>query len=466
MIVNQKSLNNFRLLFDLIFLNFSFVLAADISQSFSLLVERNYMFILLGIQNIAWYLLAKSLRFYEDFYFRNFVNQFIYILKNVFSQIIISITFIFLFKEELFTRNFILLYASFLLLTISFRTWFFKRLLGYLRSKGKNVRNTIILGSGEVGKNFYRFVKTYPDFGYNIIGFVDDNSEVNSDKEILGSINNLEKIIIENKVEEVIITLSNPTEEELDRIITICNKSAVNTHIIPNYFKFLSKKFQISMIGSFPIINVRSIPLEEIQWRVLKRSFDLLFSILIILLTVIWLFPILIVLIKLSSKGPAFFIQERIGKNGKPFKCIKFRTMYIDTDSTKFVPTLMDDPRITKIGSLLRKSNLDELPQIFNVLVGSMSVVGPRPHTIAYNNQYEEYVDDIKQRNLVKPGITGWAQVHGLRGDIIDELENKVRIKKRIEYDKWYIENWSFWLDIQIILLTIIRMLKGDTKGH
>lgn len=466
MIVNQKSLNNFRLLFDLIFLNFSFVLAADISQSFSLLVERNYMFILLGIQNIAWYLLAKSLRFYEDFYFRNFVNQFIYILKNVFSQIIISITFIFLFKEELFTRNFILLYASFLLLTISFRTWFFKRLLGYLRSKGKNVRNTIILGSGEVGKNFYRFVKTYPDFGYNIIGFVDDNSEVNSDKEILGSINNLEKIIIENKVEEVIITLSNPTEEELDRIITICNKSAVNTHIIPNYFKFLSKKFQISMIGSFPIINVRSIPLEEIQWRVLKRSFDLLFSILIILLTVIWLFPILIVLIKLSSKGPAFFIQERIGKNGKPFKCIKFRTMYIDTDSTKFVPTLMNDPRITKIGSLLRKSNLDELPQIFNVLVGSMSVVGPRPHTIAYNNQYEEYVDDIKQRNLVKPGITGWAQVHGLRGDIIDELENKVRIKKRIEYDKWYIENWSFWLDIQIILLTIIRMLKGDTKGH
>lgn len=140
--------------------------------------------------------------------------------------------------------------------------------------------------------------------------------------------------------------------------------------------------------------------------------------------------------------------------------------MYIDTDSTKFVPTLMNDPRITKIGSLLRKSNLDELPQIFNVLVGSMSVVGPRPHTIAYNNQYEEYVDDIKQRNLVKPGITGWTQVHGLRGDIIDELENKVRIKKRIEYDKWYIENWSFWLDIQIILLTIIRMLKGDTKGH
>jgi putative colanic acid biosynthesis UDP-glucose lipid carrier transferase len=178
-----------------------------------------------------------------------------------------------------------------------------------------------------------------------------------------------------------------------------------------------------------------------------------------------WLFPILYVVVKVSSKGSALFKQDRIGADNKKFSCYKFRTMIITPDAEKYNPLTENDSRVTRAGKFLRKSNLDELPQFINILKGEMSVVGPRPHALPFNQVYEKMVSEIKIRSWVKPGITGWAQVHGLRGDAQDYDENKIRTKKRIEYDLWYIENWSFWLDIQIILLTIWQMIKRETGG-
>jgi exopolysaccharide biosynthesis polyprenyl glycosylphosphotransferase len=221
------------------------------------------------------------------------------------------------------------------------------------------------------------------------------------------------------------------------------------------------------MFGDFPIITARREPLDDVHWRFFKRLFDIVFSLLVMILILSWFFPLVFVLTKLSSKAPVFFNQDRVGAKNKTFKCYKFRTMKVSDDNStvSFQPVLENDPRVTKVGRFLRKSNLDELPQFINVLKGEMSIVGPRPHAVLYDKKYSKIVDAIRLRHNVKPGITGWAQVHGLRGDVADEEENIQRTKKRIEYDIWFIENWSMTLDIQIILITIWQMLKGKTKG-
>jgi len=220
------------------------------------------------------------------------------------------------------------------------------------------------------------------------------------------------------------------------------------------------------MIADFPIITVRNEPLSEVQWRIIKRSIDLLISGILILLIFPWLSPVLFILNLFFSRGPLFFIQDRVSSADNSFKCFKFRTMHIKNNlSEQFIPTVKDDPRITKLGKFLRKTNIDELPQLLNVFKGDMSIVGPRPHPRAYNELYKLFIDDINLRGWVKPGITGWAQVHGYRGDVEDYEENRIKIKKRIEYDLWYIENWSLGLDIQILLLTFWQMIRGHNKG-
>ncbi|MDP2302170.1 MAG: undecaprenyl-phosphate glucose phosphotransferase [Ignavibacteria bacterium] len=464
MIVNQRSLQNLRLLIDLLIINCVFITAASLAQSFDILTSRNYMFILLLMLNIVWYFSSAIIRFYDESGLRYLSFQFINIAKNSFIQLMVSVVFIFIAKEDLFTRNFIVFYSIGIFFLVSMRTVLFRKFLSSLRSKGKNLRNTIIIGAGEIGNNFSKLLNDNPDFGLQFLGFVDDDNSINKSM-LLGNTGELSSILTNNKIDEVIIALPAYASDKLNEVIKICNTNAVRTHIIPDYFKFISKKFQLNMMGNFPIITVRQEPLDEFQWRFIKRSFDLFFAIAIIIFICSWLFPLIILLIKTSSKGPAIFVQDRIGKNNKIFKCYKFRTMYINSDKKSFVPTTKDDLRVTGIGKFLRKSNMDELPQIFNVLFGDMSFVGPRPHPIAFNNAYTELYDEIKLRHLVRPGITGWAQVHGLRGDVLDEEEQRIRTIKRIEHDIWYIENWTFSLDLQIILLTVWQMIKADTKG-
>ncbi|MCZ6702424.1 MAG: undecaprenyl-phosphate glucose phosphotransferase, partial [Ignavibacteria bacterium] len=425
------------------------------------------MFFLLVGLNILWVLLSNTSGFYNDFHSRNFPFQFVDILKETAAQVIASILFIFLVKEDLFTRNFIILYAIFLIFFISLRTIVFRKVLKSLRRRGKNIRNLLIIGTGEVAYNFKSMINSNPDFGYHFTGFVTETEIGDSANDVVGKTDRLEKLISELSIDEVVIALKDKSDVFLDEIITICNRNAVKTHIIPDYFKFVSSRFQVSMFGNFPIITARSEPLEEVHWRFFKRVFDIIFSLLVIIFIFSWLYPIIFILTKISSPGPVFFIQERVGVKNEKFNCYKFRTMKItdSKNSVNFQPVVENDPRVTKIGRILRKSNLDEFPQFINVLKNDMSVVGPRPHAVFYDERYGKIVDAIRIRHLVKPGITGWAQVRGLRGDVPDEEENIRRTKKRIEYDIWYIENWSLTLDVQIILITIWQMLKGKTKG-
>ncbi|MCL5030221.1 MAG: undecaprenyl-phosphate glucose phosphotransferase [Bacteroidetes bacterium] len=466
MITSKKSTYYLRLFLDLLILNISFFVAAILSQSFKILLQRNYMFILMTGLNFVWYFVSNVIEFYEDFNTRNFSYQFIKIFKNIIVQVLTAVLFIFLVKEDLFTRNFIILYALLLTVLVSIRTQIIKHTIARVRGKEKNIRNVLIIGAGELGRNFFQMINKSNDFGFNLVGFLDDAKDNPNDMNIIGTLNEIDKILPEKKVEEVVIALPIYAANQLDEIIKVCNRNAVRVHIIPDYFRYLSKKFQINMMGNFPIITVRGEPLSEFHWRFVKRTFDIIFSLLAIVLILSWLYPLLFILNKIYSPGPVMFVQDRVGAKDKIFKCYKFRTMHVGNRSiNKYQPTTEEDSRITRVGKFLRKSNVDELPQFINVLKGDMSIVGPRPHPIAFHEIYKEMVDEIKIRSWVKPGITGWAQIHGYRGDVPDYEENKKRTIKRIEYDLWYIENWSSWLDVQIILTTVWQMVKGDTKG-
>ena len=465
MFVNKRSIYFFKLLSDLILLNFAFLISAIYAQSWSILIERYYMFFLLISLNLLWIVSSNYLNFYDDFFSRNFPVQFVNILKSSFLQLIITITFIFIVKEDLFTRYFLVYYFLLLIILISLRVIIFRKILKFLRWKGKNIRNLVIVGDGELSHRFKEMVISNPDFGYNLKGFISDrigNTQISSEN----FIQELDNTLTKSEVDEIVIAFSEGSRHLLEQVIKICDKNAVKVHIVPDYFNLVSKRFQLSSFGGFPIITARREPLNEVQWRIVKRTFDILFSLLIILLIISWLIPLILIISTIYDKGPVFFIQERIGTKNRNFSCIKFRTMKYEKEPVEeFKPVVENDLRITKIGKLLRRYNLDELPQFINVLLGEMSVVGPRPHAISYNDLYGKIVDEIRLRHNVKPGITGWAQIHGLRGDVADREENEKRTRKRIENDIWYIENWSFGLDIQIIFLTIWQMIVGKSRG-
>ena len=409
MIVNKNSIYISRIFSDLLLINISFIVSALISQSYDILIDRNYMFILLMLLNIIWFVNANLSGFYSDFFTRSFSFQFFNILKGIFIQIVVTVLFIFLAKEDLFTRNFIVLYGVLLTISISLRTALFKNVLRSLRRKGKNVRNLLIIGAGEIGKNFSETIIRNPDFGYNFIGYLDENVE---DKSIIGKTEDLDNIIKLKEIDEVVIILTSQSSEILEEIIRICNINAVRVHIIPDYFRFLSNRFQISAIGNFPIITARQEPLEEASRRFIKRTFDIVFSFLVLVFILSWLYPIIALLIKLNSKGKILFIQKRVGAKNEMFDCYKFRTLTSESSQQNdaFKPVTMGDKRVTSIGKFLRKSNIDEIPQFFNVLKGDMSVVGPRPHAIPYQDLYGKIFEEIKMRHNVRPGLTGWAE--------------------------------------------------------
>jgi putative colanic acid biosynthesis UDP-glucose lipid carrier transferase len=468
MIVNKRTIFNLRIATDLILLNCSFILSGILAQSLELFISTNSLFMLLILQNILWYITSKLTRLYDDFNNRLISTQIILILKNVSVQVLFSVMFIFFVKEFLFTRNFIAFNGISLAVAVILKQYLFRYTLRLIRKRGRNVRRLVIIGTGEVGQKFKSLLFDNPEFGYEIAGFIDGEDGTNANPDALGKITELEGILISNRIDDAVIALPLDKLELLNEVIRVCDRTAVKSYIIPDYFRFISNKFKVDLFGDFPIITVRTNPLEEAQLRFIKRAFDILFSVLISIFFLWWLLPFIAILIKLNSKGPSFFTQKRVGRHNEEFSCIKFRTMNLEatkiTQSSK--PVELGDKRITRIGNFLRKTNLDEIPQFITVLIGDMSIVGPRPHPLPFNQTYTEMVEEIKLRHRIKPGITGWAQIHGLRGDVLDFDENKIRTRKRVEYDIWYIENWNIWLDIQIILETVWQIIKGKNKGY
>lgn len=463
MIVNKKSIYISSLLIDFVLINLSFIISLKITQLSEFNLETSYPYLLLLILNLIWFFYTNSSDFYQEFIIKPFPIQIYNTLKLVIVVSIFNILFVFIIKQQLFTRNFILINGFLIFVTITMRSIIFKAILRVLRNQGKSIRNLLIIGANKVGERFRDVIIKNPGYGHRFVGFISNNPGDN----VIGTFSDLDRVIKEKNVEDVVIALHHEYNISLDDVVNICNTNAVKIHVIPDFIKFLSSRFQLSSVSNIPVITIRDEPLNEFIRRFIKRIFDIIFSLFVIVFILSWFMPVVSILIRIDSQGPALFIQERYGMKKKSFKCFKFRTLvYQKKASVEFEPITKKDPRVTHVGKILRMTNLDELPQFINVLKGDMSIVGPRPLIEGVDQVYQKVFADTKMRYNVRPGLTGWSQINGLRGEIADENENKLHITEKMKFDLWYIENWSLKLDFQIILITIWQMIKADTKGY
>lgn len=317
----------------------------------------------------------------------------------------------------------------------------------------------LIIGAGEIGQMIYRKIIQNPQLGYQVIGFVDHEksyrAQAVAESPMLGTLLDIPQIIDKYVVDEVIIGLPESNHQEIVNIISLCEREKVGIRVFPDVFQIMASEVGIGDLGGLPLLTIRDVALQG--WKLtLKRSMDVLLSIIALIL----ISPILLltaILIKLDSSGPVFFTQERMGLDARPFKILKFRSMRQDAEAQGPGWTVEDDPRRTKLGTLLRRFSIDELPQLVNVLIGDMSLVGPRPERPVYVEQFRQSIPRYMDRHREKAGITGWAQVNGLRGD--------TSIAERTKYDLWYIENWSLALDFKIIIRTLIQWVLGTNQN-
>ena len=465
--IQRKSLLFIRFTSDLLMIIMSFILAMDLTiKPGSYWIDMNNQVLFYSLI-ITWIVSTRVTGLYDEFRSNNFIYELITVIKNIFIQSLCAVVILFLLEKEIMTKFFVVAYSTYMLLLMVFEKFFFRQLMQYLRKKGKNLRSILIVGAGDLGYNFCETINENPHFGYKIIGFVDDESKSFLNGQYLGKIEDLERVLDEKSVDDVIVALPNYATEQLQKVIMTCEHHTTRIKIIPNYFKYIPGKFNVSMFGRFPIISVRDDRLNELHWRILKRGFDLAFTSVLFVFAFSWLWPLIALAVKLSSPGPVFFKQIRWGRDNNRFVTYKFRSMRVDShdvdENGNFLQATRDDPRVTKLGKFLRKTNLDELPQFLNVLAGDMSIVGPRPHPTPLNIESKDRIHLYMLRHLVKPGITGWAQVNGLRGQTSGNSE---LMQKRVDHDIWYIENWSFTLDIQIIFTTVWKMIKGDPDAY
>jgi len=372
----------------------------------------------------------------------------------------IMVLCLFILKESsMVSRLFILTFFSSAFVLLTFSQWITRKALTF--TIRKNINKGIILGAGLVGGRVYEEMLRNIYNGIIILGFFDDNPEQN-DGDVLGNIEEAKEYILKNGITNVFCTLPLSSEEKIQDFIKFSESHVINFHIVPEIgYYHTGNQPIIEHIGKMPVFVLRNIPLSYTHHAITKRGFDILISFFAIITLFPVLFPILGILITLSSPGPIFFKQKRTGKRGKDFNCYKFRTMRCSSDAHVKQATA-DDARKTRIGNFLRKTSLDELPQFYNVLIGNMSLVGPRPHMLMHTFEYSPKVDKYMVRHFVKPGITGLAQVSGFRGET-KEIE---LMEKRIRSDIYYVENWSLKLDLKIIFKTMYVILKGDEKAY
>lgn len=400
---------------------------------------------------LAWIIISVYSRYYEVYRYTKLIQ----IARKIFVQFLLLGLFVFaylgIFSDDIPQKQTLwFLFCSMVSIGLVKYGIFLSLKVFRKRFKG-NRRNVIIIGKDRLSNELAALFNNQKEYGYNLI----DQIEYPDDYE------NLQQYIKELKPDEIYLSLKDTSSGQIHEAILFCDNNFINLKYIPSKKEILSNPAKVEYYGYIPVIPEHRTPLELYPNKFIKRSFDILFSLIIIIFVMLWLFPIVAIIIKLESKGPVFFKQKRNGLYFEEFECYKFRSMVVNEDAD-VLQAQKNDTRITRFGKFLRKTSIDEMPQFFNVLLGDMSVCGPRPHMLTFTNQYAGDIDRYKVRHFVKPGITGMAQTHGYRG----EIECKRDIINRIKYDLFYIENWSLLLDLKIIFLTIKNALSGDKKAY
>lgn len=453
---NQKLINNAIVLLDAVVMVFSFLLtwyiriySGIMNIEGGLLSFRAYLIPVI-IMIPVYILLYNFKRLYNTERTVFISNEIVNIITANVLGILVFTGLLFLTKQIDYSRAVLIIFFFVCTIFTSIERIIIRTFMRRARKKGLNVKYTVFVGYSEGTDKFFKLIKENKHWGYNVLGIFDDSNTKPEGMAYLGNLSELDEYLSENRdVDEIIITLEMREYDKIKNIIAICEKLGVRAQIIPGYYKYLPAKPYVEEIGGMPLINMRYIPLDNILNRFIKRSIDIIGS----LIAIIIFSPIMLivaVLVKTTSKGPLIFKQERVGLNRKPFTMYKFRSMRVqDPNEEKKDWTVKNDPRKTKIGTFIRKTSIDELPQFFNVLKGDMSLIGPRPERPYYVEKFKDEIPKYMVKHQVRPGITGWAQVNGWRGD--------TSIEKRIECDIYYIENWSLTLDIKIIFLTFFN---------
>ena len=374
------------------------------------------------------------------------------ILKANTVGIVLFIVVLYMIKQQHFSRSMMgAFFVINIVLTTICRTLIRNTLL-YFRKKGYNLKYILLIGYSRAAEEYITRINANPQWGYVVRGILDDripSGTMYKGVKVVGRIENIRYILPENKLDEIAITLALKDYDHLESIVDLCEKSGVHTKFIPDYNSLVPSHPYTEDLMGLPVINIRYVPLTNTLNWVAKRAVDIIGSSLGIVISS----PIMLIAaiaIKCTSSGPVIFKQERVGLHNRTFKMYKFRTMEMQRPSAEEKAwTVKDDPRVTGVGRFLRRTSLDELPQLFNILVGEMSLVGPRPERPQFVEKFKEEIPRYMIKHQVRPGLTGWAQINGYRGD--------TSIRKRVEYDLFYIENWTMALDIKIMFLTLFK---------
>lgn len=413
------------------------------------------------LASLAWMVISAFTSFYKIYRFTPEIKIFTLIFKQYFVFTLVLFALIGFFESTdfliltypLFSANQTIIISTLVIAIVaSFKFVVYYLLLKFRVVFGGNYRKTIIIGSGLQAENLQEYFNNKKEAGFKLKKIF-DSKNIN--------LNTICSYILEESIDEVYCCLSTVDPQIINEITNFSESNLKEVKYIPSYGKIYSKKLSYQNYGLIPVLSLRTIHLEDNFNSFIKRSFDILFSTLVLVFLLSWLIPLLAIVIKINSRGPVFFKQKRNGYNFREFWCYKFRSMKLNREANTSQAT-KNDYRVTSVGKYLRKFSIDELPQFFNVLVGDMSVVGPRPHMLKENEKYKSTIDKFMVRHYVKPGITGLAQTKGFRG----EIETNHDIVNRIKYDIYYIENWSFMLDLKIIIETVINVIRGEKKAY
>ena len=459
---NQRFLNNLHVLLDVLIICASYALAWLLTivapifpAGHGVLPPQVYFAALIPIVP-AYLLLYWAFHLYEPKRTHSKRAELWHICQACAVGLMLLTSILFAFRRSGYFGNFSTrMLVAFSIIDITLTTierFGIRYILSRLRRKGFNQKHVMLVGFSDASDQFIDACRRNPDWGYHIYGIVDDIAEVGEGYKgvrVVGRISELEHILAQNTIDEIAITLPLAAYAKLDGIVHVCEKSGVHTKFIPDYNNIIHSKPVTEDMDGLPVINIRNVPLTDPVKATAKRAVDICGA----LVGIILFSPVMLVaatLIKLTSPGPIIFKQERVGLHNKPFMMYKFRSMVQQTEADeKKGWTVPGDPRVTRVGRFIRKTSIDEFPQFFNVLAGQMSLIGPRPERTQFVEMFKEEIPRYMIKHQVRPGMTGWAQVNGLRGD--------TSIYERVKYDIWYIENWTMSLDVKILFLTIFK---------
>ena len=413
------------------------------------------------IINFIWIYATQISRIYQDIFAKDAIPT----IKQSMLAIVffgISISLLIYYVPEFNVSNEL---AGLTLLL--FTPMLFAGKIAFLLLRRKHRANLIeytpvvIVGAGPIGTELAKIMESKSSMGYKVVGFFDDKPDLRvGSVNVLGSVSDCIDYVKANQVKEIFCALPDRALAKINTLMREADREMIRFKLVPDVKDYFRKGVTVKMVGHMPVISPRAEPLENAGNKLIKRTFDIAFALFVIIFIMSWLLPVMALLIKMESKGSVFFKQIRSGKNNKPFCCLKFRSMYLNDEANKTQASKYDR-RITKIGAFMRRTSIDEMPQFFNVLMGEMSVVGPRPHMLLHTEEYAPVIQRFMVRHFLKPGITGWAQVNGHRG----ETQIEGAMEARVNADIWYLENWSLLLDFKIIFLTVWNAATGEENA-